>query len=196
MAASIARSLAGKTALVTGSSSGIGLGIASVLASKGANVVVHGVGTMDEIDRVAQAIADKHDVKCAASNANLLMGEEPVKAMVELSQATFDRPIDILVNNAGIQVRAFRCTALHACPYHCATPCQLGAEGVAAEMAARPRRSDSQSLPPALARKAGLAVRRHPRDCVALLPTPVAPARSTCAPWRTFRWRPGSASWP
>ncbi|KAA0147254.1 hypothetical protein FNF29_07515 [Cafeteria roenbergensis] len=107
MAASVARSLVGKTALVTGSSSGIGLGIASVLASKGANVVVHGVGALDEIDRVARTIAQQHEVKCVASNADLLKGEEPVKAMVDLSHSALGGPVDILVNNAGIQ---------HVCP--------------------------------------------------------------------------------
>ena len=68
-------------------------------------MVVHGVGALDEIDRVARDIAEKHEVKCAASNADLLRGEEPVTAMVELSQTALGSPIDILVNNAGIQVR-------------------------------------------------------------------------------------------
>jgi len=103
-ASAAARSLAGRVALVTGSSSGIGLGVARVLASKGADVIVHGIAAQDELDRVARAVADAHDVRCVASGADMLGGEAAISELVELGQTAFGRHVDILVNNAGIQV--------------------------------------------------------------------------------------------
>ena len=89
--------LDGKTALVTGSTSGIGLGIASVLARHGANVVINGFGDP------AQALAEvrQHGTQVAHHGADV---SDPAQlaALFEYVQASFGG-VDILVNNAGIQ---------------------------------------------------------------------------------------------
>jgi 3-hydroxybutyrate dehydrogenase len=54
--------LKGKTALVTGSTSGIGLGIAEALAARGANIVLNGFGERAEVERIRARIADQHRV--------------------------------------------------------------------------------------------------------------------------------------
>ena len=64
-----------KTALITGSTSGIGLAIAKNLASKGANIVLNGFGDTAEIEGIRSAIVKDFGVKCNYSNANML---EPV----------------------------------------------------------------------------------------------------------------------
>jgi 3-hydroxybutyrate dehydrogenase len=97
------RPLAGKLALVTGSSSGIGLGIAKVLAAQGANLIVHGVAPAAELEALAAKLAKEHSVKCHSSDADLLGGEA---AIARMCAAADGAPVDILVNNAGIQVRA------------------------------------------------------------------------------------------
>lgn len=89
--------LAGKTALVTGSTSGIGLGIAMALARQGANVVLNGFG--DAEGPKAQVAA--FGVKVAYHGADMSKPAE-IEAMMSYAQQTFGR-VDILVNNAGIQ---------------------------------------------------------------------------------------------
>lgn len=93
--------LKGLNAIVTGSTSGIGLGIANVLASKGANLVITGFGDADEIEGVRSGLATKYGVEVVYSNADMSKPDE-VKAMVELCVSSLGS-VDILVNNAGIQ---------------------------------------------------------------------------------------------
>jgi len=96
--------LKGLNAIVTGSTSGIGLGIAHVLASKGANLVITGFGEAAAIEAERVNLETKHGVKVVYSAADMSKPEE-VKAMVELCVSSFGS-IDILVNNAGIQFTA------------------------------------------------------------------------------------------
>jgi len=90
-----------KTALITGSTSGIGLAIAKNLASKGANIVLNGFGDAKEIEEIRSTIAKEYKVKCNYSNANMLEPEQ-IRKMVSEAIAEFGS-VDILVNNAGIQ---------------------------------------------------------------------------------------------
>ena len=96
--------LKGLSAVVTGSTSGIGLGIAHVLAPKGANLVINGFGDAAAIETERANLETNHGVKVVYSGADISKPDD-VKAMVELCVATFGR-IDILVNNAGIQYTA------------------------------------------------------------------------------------------
>ena len=100
-AARDARHLVGKVALVTGSTSGIGLGIARALAAAGANVVLNGFGPADEIARTIDAIEADHGVKTSYSAADMTSAD----AIAEMMATTLDDlgRLDILVNNAGIQ---------------------------------------------------------------------------------------------
>jgi 3-hydroxybutyrate dehydrogenase len=94
-------SLKGKVALVTGSTSGIGLGIARALAGDGADVMLNGFAAQADIDRETAAIAQDFGVRVGYSGADLGSGAG-VRQMVAETTGTFGR-IDILVNNAGIQ---------------------------------------------------------------------------------------------
>ncbi len=94
-------SLTGKTAIVTGSTSGIGLGIARGFAQSGANVVLNGFGDEREIENTRKALASETGVQVAYDKANLARPDE-VMAMAERMTHAFGQ-IDILVNNAGIQ---------------------------------------------------------------------------------------------
>lgn len=93
--------LKGKVALVTGSTSGIGLGIATAFAQQGANIVLNGFGDAAEIEKVRAGLADKHGVKVIYDGADLSKGAA-VRELVENTVRQMGR-IDILVNNAGIQ---------------------------------------------------------------------------------------------
>ena len=93
--------LKGKTALVTGSTSGIGLGIAEALAAQGANVVLNGFGDKDEIERLRMRLADKHKVRVDYDGADMSNGES-IEQMMKTALAAFGS-VDIVVNNAGIQ---------------------------------------------------------------------------------------------
>ena len=94
-------SLAGKNSLVTGSTSGIGLGIARRLAECGANVMVNGLGDRDLVDAAVRAVDDAGPGQVVFSPANMIQPVE-IAAMVEDAVDSFGS-IDILVNNAGIQ---------------------------------------------------------------------------------------------
>lgn len=87
----------GKTALVTGSTSGIGLGIAKALAAQGANIVLNGFGDVESPKAEVAALG----VKVAYHGADMSKPAE-IEAMVAFAAAEFGR-VDILVNNAGIQ---------------------------------------------------------------------------------------------
>ena len=93
--------LSGKSAIVTGSTSGIGLGIARGLAANGANIMLNGFGDPNEIEAIREDIANGHNIKVVYSNANMADGEE-IGGMMALAEEEFGG-VDILVNNAGIQ---------------------------------------------------------------------------------------------
>jgi 3-hydroxybutyrate dehydrogenase len=90
-----------RTALVTGSTSGIGLAYARALAAEGANVVINGFGDADAIEKERSAIETDYRVKARYSAANMMKPDE-IAAMVAEAEKEFGA-IDILVNNAGIQ---------------------------------------------------------------------------------------------
>ncbi|MCG7328721.1 3-hydroxybutyrate dehydrogenase [Achromobacter sp. ACRQX] len=93
--------LKGKVALVTGSTSGIGLGIATAFAEQGADIVLNGFGDAAEIEKLRAELAAKHGVKVIYDGADLSKGAA-VRELVENTVRELGR-IDILVNNAGIQ---------------------------------------------------------------------------------------------
>ncbi len=95
------RALSGHVAIVTGSTSGIGLGIAEVLAEQGANVVLNGFGDAAEIERTRAELAELHGVTAIYSPADLSEAGQ-VTEMIAFARDVLG-PIDILVNNAGIQ---------------------------------------------------------------------------------------------
>lgn len=96
--------LKGKTAIVTGSTSGIGLGIAEALAAQGANILFNGFGDKAEIDALVAATAKKFSVKTAYSAADMSKAAD-IAGMVTEAEKVLG-PVDILVNNAGIQFTA------------------------------------------------------------------------------------------
>ena len=87
-------------ALVTGSTSGIGLGIAQRLAAKGVNVMLNGFGTPEQVEAARQSIA-VHGVKVGYHGADLSKPAD-IEDLVKASEAFLGR-VDVLVNNAGIQ---------------------------------------------------------------------------------------------
>ncbi|MBV8095599.1 MAG: 3-hydroxybutyrate dehydrogenase [Acetobacteraceae bacterium] len=97
-------SLRGKVALVTGSTSGIGLGIARVLAAQGADLVLNGFGDADQIKELQQEIGSEHRVRTFYSDADVSKPDQ-IARMVSEAQSKFGS-VDILVNNAGIQFTA------------------------------------------------------------------------------------------
>jgi 3-hydroxybutyrate dehydrogenase len=97
----VQRELEGETAIVTGSTSGIGLGVARALAQRGANVVLNGLGDAGEIEIVRASLAMEHEVEVTYDGADMSK-PEAIGSMIETATAHFGR-VDILVNNAGIQ---------------------------------------------------------------------------------------------
>jgi 3-hydroxybutyrate dehydrogenase len=93
--------LSRKTAIVTGSTSGIGLGIARALAGVGADLVLNGFGDRDEIETLRHSIATEFGVRVAHHGADLSKPDE-IRDLAAFAQDEFGR-VDILVNNAGIQ---------------------------------------------------------------------------------------------
>ena len=97
--------LKGKTAVVTGSTSGIGLGIAEGFAKEGINLVLNGFGDAAEIEAIRAGLASKFGIKVTYDGADMSKPEQ-IEAMMKKAAVDFGG-VDILVNNAGIQ---------HVCP--------------------------------------------------------------------------------
>ena len=93
--------LKGKTALVTGSTSGIGLGIAKALAAQGANIVMNGFGDVEGPKADIAAAGAAAGIKVAHHAADMSKPDD-IAAMMRFAAEQFGR-VDILVNNAGIQ---------------------------------------------------------------------------------------------
>lgn len=93
--------LKGKTALVTGSTSGIGLGIARALAGQGCSIMLNGFGESGAIEAIRAEIASEYSVSVAYHGADMTRPDE----IAELVRHTSEKlgGVDILVNNAGIQ---------------------------------------------------------------------------------------------
>jgi 3-hydroxybutyrate dehydrogenase len=96
--------LNGKTAVVTGSTSGIGLGIAQALAASGANVLLNGFGNAAEIDKLQRELASVNGVRVGYSAADMSKPAE-IERMIAQAERELGG-MDILVNNAGIQYTA------------------------------------------------------------------------------------------
>src|ERR1700760_2090054 len=94
-------SLKSKTAVVTGSTSGIGLAYARAFAKEGANIVINGFGEAADIEKERAAIESEFGVKAIYSPADMTKPDE-IAAMIALAETTFGA-CDVLVNNAGIQ---------------------------------------------------------------------------------------------
>ena len=93
--------LAGKAAVVTGSTSGIGLGIAKAFAQAGINVMLNGFGNASEIEATRNGLATEYGIKAAYSGADMSKPRD-ITAMIDEAVGAFGA-VDILVNNAGIQ---------------------------------------------------------------------------------------------
>lgn len=96
-----ARELAGKVAIVTGSTSGIGLGIARTFAEAGMNVMLNGLGSKSEIEGTRNELRDTYGVRIGYSAADMSKPGE-IAQMIDETRAQLGS-IDVLVNNAGIQ---------------------------------------------------------------------------------------------
>src|SRR3954454_20879867 len=93
--------LKGKTAVVTGSTSGIGLAIARAMARDGANVVINGFGDTGAIEKERTGIEKEFSVKAFYSPADMTKPAE-IADMIRTAEKTFGS-VDVLINNAGIQ---------------------------------------------------------------------------------------------
>jgi len=96
--------LKNKVAIVTGSTSGIGLGIAKELATLGADLVLNGFGDAGQIETIRSGIEREHGVRVIYDDADMSR-EQAVRGLIARTMETFGR-LDILVNNAGIQFTA------------------------------------------------------------------------------------------
>src|SRR5213080_5049359 len=94
-------SLSGKNAVVTGSTSGIGLAYARAFAAAGANVVINGFGSPEDIEKERTKIESDFGVKAVYSPADMTKPAE-IAGMIALGEKSFGS-VDILINNAGIQ---------------------------------------------------------------------------------------------
>jgi 3-hydroxybutyrate dehydrogenase len=95
------RELCGKVAIVTGSTSGIGLGVAKAMAESGMSVMLNGFGDAAEIANTREKLAAEYGVAVAYCGADMSKPDEIID-MVDVARSTFGR-VDVLVNNAGIQ---------------------------------------------------------------------------------------------
>ena len=101
--------LKGKAAIVTGSTSGIGLGVARALAEVRCNIMLNGFGEASAIEHERGQIAAEFDVKVAFNGADLSRPAE-VAQLIEATTRELGQ-VDILVNNAGIQISRTRSEA-------------------------------------------------------------------------------------
>jgi NAD(P)-dependent dehydrogenase (short-subunit alcohol dehydrogenase family) len=153
--------LKGKTAVVTGSTSGIGLGCARAFAGAGANIVLNGIGAPADVEKTRSAIENDFGVKAIYSPANMAEPME-IASMISLAEKTFGC-VDVLVNNAASsmsrQSRIFRSesgtqSSQSTCPPHSmrSVPLLLArSDEVGAESSIRRRRirwSHRHSSPP------------------------------------------------
>src|SRR5438045_9562052 len=93
--------LRGKAAIVTGSTSGIGLGIATVLAAEGCHVMLNGFGDAGSIERLRADLAERHGVRTAYSTADMPKPADIRDLVAETAQQVGSA--DSLVNNDGVQ---------------------------------------------------------------------------------------------
>ena len=93
--------LSGKTALITGSTSGIGLGVARALAAEGANIILNGFGDAAEIEDIRLSLETDHKIRAVYHGADMGKGEQ-IRDLCAKALDLFGT-VDILVNNAGIQ---------------------------------------------------------------------------------------------
>ena len=99
--AAVSPSLKGKVSLVTGSTSGIGLGIARALAGAGSEIVLNGFGKPEEIEAAREGVAKDYRARVDYSPADM-SNPASIAEMIETTLRKFGR-LDVLVNNAGIQ---------------------------------------------------------------------------------------------
>jgi len=99
--AALVRPLAGRVALVTGSTDGIGLATAHALAAQGCAVVINGLGEPDRIAALCRELAAAHDVRIEHAGADLRDGEQAAGLVPQVLQR--HGRLDVLVNNAGTQ---------------------------------------------------------------------------------------------
>ena len=97
----VAGGLQGRAAIVTGSTSGIGLGVARALAAQGASILLNGFGDAAEVERLRAELSERHAVRVAYSGCDVSRPEQ-VAAMVAQARDELGG-VDILVNNAGVQ---------------------------------------------------------------------------------------------
>ena len=91
----------GVNAVITGSTTGIGLGIAEGLAASGMNVVINGLGSDEDKQQLSQRIETEHGVNAPVIDADLTRGSE-ARALIEKAVERLGQ-VDVLVNNAGVQ---------------------------------------------------------------------------------------------
>ena len=91
----------GHVAIITGSTSGIGLGIARALATTGHDIVLNGLAEPTEVERTRSSLADRSNVRVIYDDADMQDGAA-VEALVKRTEQEFGK-VDVLVNNAGIQ---------------------------------------------------------------------------------------------
>src|SRR5262245_20260194 len=95
------RPLGGRVAVITGSTSGIGLGILEQLAAAGASVAMNGLGDTAKIEAELERVRRRHEVAAIYVPANLMDPEDCSRLVATAAEQLGD--VDILVNNAGIQ---------------------------------------------------------------------------------------------
>ncbi len=88
-------------AVITGSTSGIGEGVATAFAAEGWNVMLNGFGDASEVEALRAGLEEKHGVKVCYNGANMTKPEE-IRSLIDAAETTFGQ-VDVLVNNAGIQ---------------------------------------------------------------------------------------------
>lgn len=93
--------LRGRTALITGSVAGLGYAMAEALAAQQANIILHGLEPVDQIQKASEHLRSTYSVSVIYSRANLTVVSE-IEALIEDAQQTFGA-VDILINNAVIR---------------------------------------------------------------------------------------------